>query len=145
MGRVFLGESPSGRKVAIKVVHPHYASDPEFRRRFAREVAIARQVGGRRRAIGSGARPRNHRPRQGCAGEAAPRFSGPGGRGGQVTGWKLAAGALRAGLSSLCLVRTRHGGANRSRHSHSAGPPGRRFGNATRKLPTVPKRTRSIT
>jgi len=46
MGRVFLGESPGGRKVAIKVVHPLYASDPEFRRRFAREVASARQVGG---------------------------------------------------------------------------------------------------
>jgi len=46
MGRVFLGESPGGRKVAIKVVHPHYAGDPEFRRRFAREMAAARQVGG---------------------------------------------------------------------------------------------------
>jgi WD40 repeat protein/predicted Ser/Thr protein kinase len=46
MGRVFLGTSRGGRKVAIKVVHPHYASDPEFRRRFAREVAAARQVGG---------------------------------------------------------------------------------------------------
>jgi serine/threonine protein kinase len=31
MGRVFLGESRGGRKVAIKVVHPHYAGDPEFR------------------------------------------------------------------------------------------------------------------
>jgi TRAP-type transport system periplasmic protein len=39
MGRVFLGESRGGRKVAIKVVHPHYANDREFRRRFAREVA----------------------------------------------------------------------------------------------------------
>ena len=46
MGRVFLGTSRGGRKVAIKVVHPHYASDLEFRRRFAREVAAARQVGG---------------------------------------------------------------------------------------------------
>jgi serine/threonine protein kinase len=45
MGRVFLGESPDGRRVAIKVVHPHYANDPEFRRRFAREVAAARKVG----------------------------------------------------------------------------------------------------
>ena len=36
MGRVFLGQSPGGRKVAVKVVHPHYASDPEFRSRFAR-------------------------------------------------------------------------------------------------------------
>ena len=46
MGRVFQGASPGGRKVAVKIVHPHYASDPEFRRRFAREVAAARQVGG---------------------------------------------------------------------------------------------------
>jgi serine/threonine protein kinase len=46
MGRVYLGESPGGRQVAIKVVHPHYAEDPQFRRRFARAVAAARQVGG---------------------------------------------------------------------------------------------------
>jgi serine/threonine protein kinase/WD40 repeat protein len=46
MGRVYLGVSPGGRKVAIKVVHPHYAADQEFRRRFAREVAAARLVGG---------------------------------------------------------------------------------------------------
>ena len=43
---MYLGESSGGRKVAIKVVHPHYASDPEFRRRFAREAAAARRVGG---------------------------------------------------------------------------------------------------
>jgi serine/threonine protein kinase/WD40 repeat protein len=46
MGRVFLGASPGGRKVAIKVVHPRHANDPAFRRRFAHEVAAARQVGG---------------------------------------------------------------------------------------------------
>jgi serine/threonine protein kinase len=57
MGRVFLGESPGGRKVAIKVVHPHYASDPDFRRRFAREVAAARQVGGFHTAAVVGADP----------------------------------------------------------------------------------------
>jgi hypothetical protein len=44
MGRVFLGESPGGRKVAIKIVHPHHGDDPEFRRRFQREVAAAQQV-----------------------------------------------------------------------------------------------------
>jgi serine/threonine protein kinase len=44
MGRVFLGESPGGRKVAIKIVHPHHGDDPEFRRRFQREVGAARQV-----------------------------------------------------------------------------------------------------
>ncbi|SCK56211.1 Serine/threonine protein kinase [Streptomyces sp. WMMB 714] len=45
MGRVYLGRSPSGRTVAVKVVHPHYATDEQFRRRFRREVASARRVG----------------------------------------------------------------------------------------------------
>ncbi|GAB7185185.1 protein kinase [Kitasatospora sp. Ki12] len=46
MGRVYLGQSPSGRSVAVKVVRPELAQDPEFRRRFAREVASARRVNG---------------------------------------------------------------------------------------------------
>ncbi|WP_067973700.1 serine/threonine-protein kinase [Nocardiopsis trehalosi] len=46
MGRVFLGRSPGGWAVAVKVVHPELAGDPEFRRRFAAEVAAARRVGG---------------------------------------------------------------------------------------------------
>lgn len=46
MGQVFLGASPGGRKVAVKVMHSAYTADPEFRRRFAREVAAARRVGG---------------------------------------------------------------------------------------------------
>src|SRR5579859_6358556 len=46
MGQVFLGESPGGRKVAVKLVLPQHAADTEFRQRFAREVAAARQVGG---------------------------------------------------------------------------------------------------
>lgn len=46
MGQVFLGESPGGRKVAVKLVLPQHAADADFRRRFAREVAAARQVGG---------------------------------------------------------------------------------------------------
>jgi WD40 repeat protein len=46
MGRVYLGVSPGGRKVAIKVVHYRFANNQEFRRRFAREVAAARRVGG---------------------------------------------------------------------------------------------------
>src|ERR1700752_3705416 len=46
MGRVYLGFSPAGRAVAVKVVHPDLARDPEFRHRFAREVAAARAVGG---------------------------------------------------------------------------------------------------
>ncbi|MGW4232449.1 serine/threonine-protein kinase [Streptomyces sp. NPDC004980] len=46
MGRVFLGRSPSGRLVAVKVVRPELADDPGFRRRFVREVAAARKVTG---------------------------------------------------------------------------------------------------
>ncbi|MFF0727562.1 Hsp70 family protein [Streptomyces sp. NPDC004134] len=46
MGEVFLGRSPGGRAAAVKVVHPHLARQGEFRRRFAREVAAARAVGG---------------------------------------------------------------------------------------------------
>ncbi|MEU6893001.1 serine/threonine-protein kinase [Streptomyces sp. NPDC046557] len=46
MGRVYLGRSAGGRTVAVKVVHPQFAADPEFRARFRREVAAARRVGG---------------------------------------------------------------------------------------------------
>jgi hypothetical protein len=46
MGRVYLGYSPAGRAVAVKVVHSELARDAEFRRRFGREVAAARAVGG---------------------------------------------------------------------------------------------------
>src|SRR5215469_10023596 len=46
MGQVFLGTSPAGRKVAIKVINPEFADSPQFRERFAREVDAARRVGG---------------------------------------------------------------------------------------------------
>jgi eukaryotic-like serine/threonine-protein kinase len=46
-GRVFLGRSPDGRLVAVKVIRPELAADPEFRARFRREVAAARRVSGR--------------------------------------------------------------------------------------------------
>ncbi|HLT12149.1 MAG TPA: serine/threonine-protein kinase [Micromonosporaceae bacterium] len=44
MGRVYLGESLTGRRVAIKVIRADLAEDPEFRRRFEREVTAARTV-----------------------------------------------------------------------------------------------------
>jgi serine/threonine protein kinase len=46
MGRVFLGRSPGGRLVAVKVIHTELADSPDFRARFAREVEAARRVGG---------------------------------------------------------------------------------------------------
>ena len=46
MGRVFLGWSSGGRPVAVKVIKPELAGDPEFRARFRREVAAARTISG---------------------------------------------------------------------------------------------------
>ncbi|MFJ6849249.1 serine/threonine-protein kinase [Streptomyces sp. NPDC091271] len=47
MGRVYLGRSAGGRTVAVKVVHPHFALDEQFRARFRREVDAARRLGAR--------------------------------------------------------------------------------------------------
>ncbi|WP_051468160.1 serine/threonine-protein kinase [Actinomadura oligospora] len=46
MGRVYLGRSPGGRPVAVKVIRPDLADEPGFRARFQREVTAARQVSG---------------------------------------------------------------------------------------------------
>ncbi|MFE5331685.1 serine/threonine-protein kinase [Embleya sp. NPDC056575] len=46
MGRVYLAHTPGGRPVALKVVRPEYAEDPQFRARFAQEVAGARRIHG---------------------------------------------------------------------------------------------------
>ncbi|MFH9354600.1 serine/threonine-protein kinase [Kitasatospora sp. NPDC017646] len=44
MGRVYLAYTPGGRPVALKVVRPELAEDPEFRHCFAQEVASARRI-----------------------------------------------------------------------------------------------------
>lgn len=46
MGQVFLGESPGGRLVAVKLILDDHATDQEFRQRFAREIEALKQVGG---------------------------------------------------------------------------------------------------
>lgn len=46
MGRVLLGESPTGRLVAVKQIHRHLSSDADFRIRFQREVEASRRVTG---------------------------------------------------------------------------------------------------
>jgi serine/threonine protein kinase len=46
-GRVYLGQAPDGQRVAVKVIKPDLAEDPEFRARFGREVSAARKVGGK--------------------------------------------------------------------------------------------------
>ncbi|MBO0769829.1 MAG: protein kinase [Actinobacteria bacterium] len=47
MGQVYLARCADGEPVAIKMVRPDLAGDPDFRSRFEREVAAARQVSGR--------------------------------------------------------------------------------------------------
>ena len=46
-GRVYLGQAQDGQRVAVKVIKPDLAEDPEFRARFGREVSAARKVGGK--------------------------------------------------------------------------------------------------
>ncbi|MBR7676182.1 serine/threonine protein kinase, partial [Streptomyces daliensis] len=46
MGLVYLARSERGRTVAVKVVQSELARQPDFRRRFALEIAAARRVGG---------------------------------------------------------------------------------------------------
>lgn len=46
MGVVYLARTPAGRRVALKVIRPEYADEPQFRARFRREVAAARKVSG---------------------------------------------------------------------------------------------------
>ena len=46
MGTVFLAQTPSGRPVAIKLIHQQFLDDEEFRTRFRQEVAAARRVSG---------------------------------------------------------------------------------------------------
>ncbi|MBB4931067.1 TPR repeat protein [Lipingzhangella halophila] len=45
-GAVHLGEDSSGRRAAVKLLHPHLAKDAQVRRYFSQELANARQVQG---------------------------------------------------------------------------------------------------
>ncbi|MBK8077183.1 MAG: serine/threonine protein kinase [Kineosporiaceae bacterium] len=46
MAKVYLGLSPGGRRFAVKVVHSIFASSPEFRDRFRREIEAAGRLSG---------------------------------------------------------------------------------------------------
>jgi len=46
MGQVYLGRSAAGRLVAVKTIKIGLADEPDFRTRFAQEVAAARRVSG---------------------------------------------------------------------------------------------------
>ncbi|MFF4617217.1 glycoside hydrolase family 6 protein [Nonomuraea jabiensis] len=44
MGVVYLGQTPDGTRVAVKLIHARMDAQADFRRRFAREVAAAKRV-----------------------------------------------------------------------------------------------------
>ncbi|WP_033352801.1 serine/threonine protein kinase [Nocardiopsis xinjiangensis] len=44
MGAVYAGIAEDGRRSALKVVHPHFALDPEFLARFGREIDLVSRV-----------------------------------------------------------------------------------------------------
>ncbi|MEW2412735.1 serine/threonine-protein kinase [Streptomyces sp. NPDC046866] len=62
MGVVHLATSGSGLKLAVKIVHPQHAVDPEFRARFRQEVTAARRVSGAFTAPVVDADPEAERP-----------------------------------------------------------------------------------
>jgi outer membrane protein assembly factor BamB len=105
MGRVYLGYSPAGRAVAVKVCHPELAEDPAFVARFAREVAAARAVNGLYTAQVIDAGPDDRPPWLATSYVPGPSLHDAVAGNGAVTGlgplpepavWRLAAGLAEA-------------------------------------------------
>ena len=99
MGRVFLGYSPAGRAVAVKVIHPELAKDPSFRTRFRREVASARAVSGAYTAPVTAAGPDDDPPWLATAFVPGPSLAGVIAAAGPLPEpslWKLTAGLVEA-------------------------------------------------
>ncbi|MGP4112708.1 Hsp70 family protein [Streptomyces sp. 4N509B] len=110
MGEVFWGRSPGGRAVAVKVVHPHLARQGEFRRRFAREVAAARVVGGAFTAPVMAAGPEDDRPWIATVYIPGPDLAEAVGVAGPLPEgavWRLAAGLVEA-LQAIHAVGVLH-------------------------------------
>jgi eukaryotic-like serine/threonine-protein kinase len=62
MGQVYLGRSPSGHPVAVKVIRSELASEPDFRRRFRHEVMAAGRISGKFTAAVIDASPDSPQP-----------------------------------------------------------------------------------
>lgn len=99
MGRVYLAISPGGRAVAVKVVHPELARDPEFMRRFRREVEAAEAVSGAYTAPVVGAGPDDSPPWLATAyvpGPSLAELVGTAGPLPEAAVWRLAGGLVEA-------------------------------------------------
>ncbi|MGQ4489998.1 protein kinase [Streptomyces sp. SAS_281] len=110
MGRVFLGRSPSGRTVAVKVVHERLARQRDFRRRFAQEVASIRAVSGAFTAPLVGAGPDDDLPWLATVYVPGPSLAEAVAEAGPFpleSLWPLAAG-LAEGLQDIHAARVVH-------------------------------------
>src|SRR5580693_7792959 len=99
MGQVFLGYSPAGRAVAVKLIHRELARDPEFRSRFRREVAAARAVSGAYTAPVTAAGPDDDPPWLATAFVPGPSLAEAVAEAGPLPPgavWKLTAGLVEA-------------------------------------------------
>jgi outer membrane protein assembly factor BamB/tRNA A-37 threonylcarbamoyl transferase component Bud32 len=99
MGQVYLGYSPAGRAVAVKVIHRELAKDPMFRTRFRREVAAARAVSGAYTAPVTAAGPDDDPPWLATAFVPGPSLGDAVAEAGplpELAVWKLAAGLVEA-------------------------------------------------
>jgi outer membrane protein assembly factor BamB len=99
MGQVFLGYSPAGRAVAVKVIHRELAGNPEFRTRFRREVAAARAVSGAYTAPVTAAGPDDDPPWLATVFVPGPSLAEAVAAAGPLptmSVWKLAAGLVEA-------------------------------------------------
>jgi serine/threonine protein kinase/outer membrane protein assembly factor BamB len=102
MGQVFLGYSPAGRAVAVKICHPELAADPAFVERFAREATAAQAVNGLYTAQVVGAGPYDKPPWMATAYVPGPSLTdyvygyGPLP---EPAAWRLAAGLAEALLA----------------------------------------------
>ncbi len=98
MGQVYLGVSPSGRRVAVKLIHPVHAGTAQFRQRFAREIDAARRVGGFHTAVVVDADPQADPPWMITAYIDGPSLQAEVERGGPLPPWPTGR-ALGAGLA----------------------------------------------
>ena len=103
MGRVYFGMSPSGRAVAVKVIHPHLVRDSSFIARFRREVAAAQAVNGAYTTPVVAAGPDDNPPWLATAFVPGPSLQDAVMAGGpmpELAVWKLTAGLAEA----LCAI-----------------------------------------
>jgi serine/threonine protein kinase len=99
MGQVFLGFSPAGRAVAVKIIHPEIARDREFVQRFGREVRAAEAVSGAYTAPVVAAGPDDDPPWLATAFVAGPSLADVVAQAGPLPDeavWRLAGGLVEA-------------------------------------------------